>query len=86
MDVVEPQNGQFRRSLLQDLNRHAAVVLEGRNIGKHLYAPLLRYFLLTFFTVASLLSVSMCIGLLTLVIGGQYTMMLTYSLKLEIRC
>ncbi|KAF2560217.1 hypothetical protein F2Q70_00015728 [Brassica cretica] len=32
MDVVEPQNGQFRRSLLQDLNRHAAVVLEGRNI------------------------------------------------------
>ena len=39
MDVVEPQNGQFRRSLLQDLNRHAAVVLEGRNIGKHLFAP-----------------------------------------------
>ncbi|CAH8327108.1 unnamed protein product [Eruca vesicaria subsp. sativa] len=32
MDVVEPQSGQFRRSLLQDLNRHAAVVLEGRNI------------------------------------------------------
>ncbi|CAE5960254.1 unnamed protein product [Arabidopsis arenosa] len=32
MDVVEPQNDQFRRSLLQDLNRHAAVVLEGRSI------------------------------------------------------
>ncbi|KAJ0242803.1 BSD domain-containing protein [Hirschfeldia incana] len=32
MDVVEPQSGQFKRSLLQDLNRHAAVVLEGRNI------------------------------------------------------
>uniref|UniRef100_A0A1J3DM19 Putative RNA polymerase II transcription factor B subunit 1-1 n=1 Tax=Noccaea caerulescens TaxID=107243 RepID=A0A1J3DM19_NOCCA len=31
-DVVEPQNEQFKRSLLQDLNRHAAVVLEGRNI------------------------------------------------------
>ncbi|KAG7649771.1 BSD domain [Arabidopsis thaliana x Arabidopsis arenosa] len=32
MDVVEPQNDQFKRSLLQDLNRHAAVVLEGRSI------------------------------------------------------
>ncbi|EOA39966.1 hypothetical protein CARUB_v10008654mg [Capsella rubella] len=31
-DVVEPQNEQFKRSLLQDLNRHAAVVLEGRSI------------------------------------------------------
>ncbi|CAA7015445.1 unnamed protein product [Microthlaspi erraticum] len=31
-DVVEPQNGQFKRSLQQDLNRHSAVVLEGRNI------------------------------------------------------
>ncbi|CAH2033440.1 unnamed protein product [Thlaspi arvense] len=31
-DVVEPQNDQFKRSLLQDLNRHAAVVLEGRSI------------------------------------------------------
>ncbi|CAH2064259.1 unnamed protein product [Thlaspi arvense] len=30
-DVVEPRNDQFRRSLLQDLNRHAAVVLEGRS-------------------------------------------------------
>ncbi|KAL1189474.1 General transcription and DNA repair factor IIH subunit TFB1-1 [Cardamine amara subsp. amara] len=32
MDVIEPQNDQFKRSLLQDLNRHAAVVLEGRSI------------------------------------------------------
>ncbi|CAN8239025.1 unnamed protein product [Cochlearia groenlandica] len=32
MDVVEPQNDQLKRSLLQDLNRHAAVVLEGRSI------------------------------------------------------
>ncbi|XP_010542494.1 PREDICTED: probable RNA polymerase II transcription factor B subunit 1-1 isoform X2 [Tarenaya hassleriana] len=31
-DTIEPQNDQFRRSLLQDLNRHAAVVLEGRTI------------------------------------------------------
>ncbi|CAH8269375.1 unnamed protein product [Arabidopsis lyrata] len=31
-DAVEPQNDQHRRSLLQDLNRHAAVVLEGRCI------------------------------------------------------
>ncbi|XP_020880089.1 probable RNA polymerase II transcription factor B subunit 1-3 isoform X2 [Arabidopsis lyrata subsp. lyrata] len=31
-DVVEPLNDQLRRSLLQDLNRHAAVVLEGRCI------------------------------------------------------
>ncbi|ESQ29893.1 hypothetical protein EUTSA_v10011333mg [Eutrema salsugineum] len=31
-DVVESQNDQFRRSLLQDLNRHSAVVLEGRSI------------------------------------------------------
>ncbi|CAL9245529.1 unnamed protein product [Arabidopsis halleri] len=31
-DAVEQQNDQHRRSLLQDLNRHAAVVLEGRCI------------------------------------------------------
>ncbi|KFK28857.1 hypothetical protein AALP_AA7G057500 [Arabis alpina] len=31
-DVVEPQNKQFRRSLSQDINRHNAVVLEGRII------------------------------------------------------
>ncbi|KFK27797.1 hypothetical protein AALP_AA8G430700 [Arabis alpina] len=32
LDLVEPKNDQFKRSLLQDLNRHAAVVLEGRSI------------------------------------------------------
>ncbi|VYS61083.1 unnamed protein product [Arabidopsis thaliana] len=31
-DIIEPQNDQLKRSLLQDLNRHAAVVLEGRCI------------------------------------------------------
>ncbi|VVA94579.1 unnamed protein product [Arabis nemorensis] len=31
-DIVEPHNDQFKRSLVQDLNRHAAVVLEGRSI------------------------------------------------------
>jgi hypothetical protein len=34
-DIIEPQNDQLKRSLLQDLNRHAAVVLEGRCISKH---------------------------------------------------
>ncbi|KAG7635227.1 BSD domain [Arabidopsis suecica] len=32
-DIIEPQNDQLKRSLLQDLNRHAAVVLEGRCIN-----------------------------------------------------
>lgn len=86
MDVVEPQSGQFKRSLLQDLNRHAAVVLEGRNIGNYLYAPPSMLSSLRFFTVASLRNLNMCVGHLTLVIGGKYTMKLTYSFKLENRC
>ncbi|CAN8288630.1 unnamed protein product [Cochlearia groenlandica] len=32
MDVVEPQNDPFKRSLSQALNRHSTVVLEGRHI------------------------------------------------------
>lgn len=33
-DFTDSQYELYRRSFLQDLNRHAAVVLEGRAIGK----------------------------------------------------
>lgn len=33
-EINESQHELYRRTLLQDLNRHAAVVLEGRNLGK----------------------------------------------------
>lgn len=33
-EMTESQNELYKRSLSQDINRHAAVVLEGRAVGK----------------------------------------------------
>lgn len=33
-DTMDPQYRLYKRSLALDLNRHAAVVLEGKSVGK----------------------------------------------------
>lgn len=35
-DLTDSQYDLYKRSFLQDLNRHAAVVLEGRSVGDNL--------------------------------------------------
>ena len=36
METIKTPYDQYKRNLLQDLNRHAAVVLEGRRVGQSL--------------------------------------------------